>query len=237
MYRNLTSENYLNKEGIYVLAYYLLYLLLITIFPGFESANWISLVFLPLFLIYVNQRKNSYRNSLKLSLASFGIKKYNLERGIFPALLLGVVSSCIILFLTAWAGIISLTLISAKYFLYIPIAFIFVLFTTAIVEEFFFRAILQSRIERLSKNNNLAIFITSILFGIYHLSFFFLNQNFVQYNFTHITFLSSFGYGMLLGLVSGFIYSKTEENLLASVLYNALCSSIVTAIYFHLNFF
>jgi len=237
LYRNLASENYLNKEAVFVVSYFFIYILLIAIFPGLESANWISLVFLPLLLIYVHQKKNSTQNSFILSLASFGIKKYNLGRGILLSLFLGIISAFLIMLFAITNGKIYFHEINPGLLLYLPIALLFILLTTAILEEFFFRAILQSRIERLLKRKYAAIFISSVLFGLYYLAFYYVNQNLVQYNYTHISLITAYGHGMFVGLISGYLYTKTEENLIASILYNSLCSSIVTTVYFQQYFF
>lgn len=237
MYRNSFNESLLNKEGVFVLTYYLIYLTSVAIFPKLESANWISLVFLPLLLLYIHQKKSLVNFSVKLSLASFGIKRYNLSRGLNLALIAGIITGILLLLYALFQNRTPTRNFSVSLLYILPLSLILIVMTTSVIEEFFFRGVLMARLARLLRNNVFSIFLTACLFGLYHTMFALIDHSFFQYLYTHVSLIEAFTYGFVIGTVSGMIYSSSGENLLASILFNSLSCLPLTALYLMNNYF
>jgi hypothetical protein len=88
-----TETTDLKQEAIPALAYFAIYMAYL--FYKFENEfmHWITLVMVPLLLLFLLQRMTRGSSSLRLALASVGFKKGNLTTGLGWAVILGLLLS------------------------------------------------------------------------------------------------------------------------------------------------
>ncbi len=107
----------------------------------------------------------------------------------------------------------------------LPIALALLLFTVGVTEEVFFRGVLQTRLTELARSKVLAILIVSVLFGLYHLPYAYLNLPYAYLNPSWpssgdlgAAFQAAMFNGVLGGVVIGGVYALANNNLIAAIL-------------------
>ena len=98
----------------------------------------------------------------------------------------------------------------------LPLLYIFLIFEVGLVEEFFFRALVQSRLAAITKSETGGIILSGLLFGLAHAPGFYLRGGGTLDNLgQHPTLFMSVGYSILILSVGGFflsiIWSKTKN--------------------------
>jgi membrane protease YdiL (CAAX protease family) len=154
-----------------------------------------------------------------------GLEKHRAKNGIIWAVLIGLVLSGLQLFLSRNKNQILEVLISRKVFILFPVSLILMLFLAGVTEEFFFRGVLQTRLQHLFKSNVVAVLVTSLLFGLYHLPYAYLNPRWPSHGNWPDALGAAFGQGVPMGLILGALYVRTKNNLVACVLVHALINS------------
>lgn len=106
-----------------------------------------------------------------------------------------------------------------------PLVFAWLIVEVGIVEEFFFRALLQTRIARLFRSETAGIALASLLFGLMHAPGFYLRTAATQENLgAHPSVLMAAGYAIVVtstaGIFLGVLWSRTR-NFAAVVLVHA----------------
>jgi membrane protease YdiL (CAAX protease family) len=108
-------------------------------------------------------------------------------------------------------------LITNKQLLFgLPLLFIWLIFEVGLVEEFFFRALVQSRLTEITKSEIGGIILSGLFFGLAHAPGFYLRGGGSLDNLgQHPSLFMSIGYSILILSVSGFflsiIWSKTKN--------------------------
>ncbi len=219
-----TAQNgSLRKEAWFALGYYAIYMVYMFLRPESDVMHWLSLVLLPLLLIYLYQRFTSSGWSLRSSLSTVGLRKGNLRTGLVWAIPVGLGLSLIIqLFLSSNREAFREILTSGKFLYLAPLALVLLLLTVGVTEEFFFRGILQTRLAALLRSNVLAVLATSILFGLYHLPYAYLKPSWPTYGDLGSAFIAAMSNGILGGLILGGVYVLARSNLVAVILVHAL---------------
>lgn len=136
-----------------------------------EKGQWGSLVIIPLGLIYLFNRKFDKNYNFKAVLVSIGLKRGHLSYGMGWAVLPGLILSLLQLVMSRNNEKFLDIIYSGKIIIYLQIALLLLLFTVGIIEEGFFRGVLQSRLQKLTKSKWISLIITTILFGIYHIPY------------------------------------------------------------------
>ncbi|MEW6213421.1 MAG: CPBP family intramembrane glutamic endopeptidase [Acidobacteriota bacterium] len=219
----MTDKNTsLAREAVYGFIYFSGYLGYLFYRRETELAHWLSLVLIPFFLILWHQRS---KNSVSESLASIGLMRGNLKKGLWWACLLGLVLSALQLFLSRRAGAILQLIYSGKAAWLFPMVLILMLVTAGFTEEFFFRGVLQTRFEKLFRNRFLAVVAASILFGLYHLPYAYLNPRWPSFGNWSDALASAMGQGVPAGLILGAVYARTR-NLFVPVIVHSLINTL-----------
>lgn len=91
------------------------------------------------------------------------------------------------------------------------IVFFLVFVLTAIPEEFFFRGILQTRIEKVLKKPVIALIITSTIFALYHIPYRLLITNSLTYGSIKYTICSIFTQQFLIAIFLGVYWQKSRN--------------------------
>lgn len=211
-------DNVLIKEAVIVLSYFLIYMTYSFIFPGLDYLHWLTLVLIPFGMLYLIQRKNLISPSFKLSLAFFGLRKNNLSNGIAAALMIGFFVSAIQIAASDNVGVVWQLVNSGEIFYLLPISFFFLIFSVGFTEEFFFRGVLQTRISRLVNSNIFGIVSTSFLYGVYSIPYYYIISSNTNFFSGDLDFLFIFGGSFITGLILGYVYLKSNENLLSCIL-------------------
>jgi len=212
-----------SRETYLIILYFLIYLAyMFFIYLEGEKMHWLSLVIIPLGLIYIFNRQIEKNYDYKDLLASIGLKRGHLSFGIGWAVIAGLSLSILQLAMSRNSGKFLEIVYSGKIIYYFPLAFLLLLFTTGITEEVFFRGILQSRLEKLSRSKWISLLITTLLFGIYHIPYAYLNPNWPSFGDFPYAVRIAMVDGCLGGIIIGLVYIKSRSNLLTAILVHAL---------------
>jgi membrane protease YdiL (CAAX protease family) len=206
----------LRKEALFALAYFALYLGYMFVNPENEWMHWLTLVAIPFFSLAF-WHKRTLRLALSATLASFGLRKRNFKTGLGWAILLGLALSLLQLFISRQSEAFWELFRSGKALLYFPLTLLLLLLTAGFTEEFFFRGFMQTRLVALLRSRFWAIIITSLLFGIYHLPYAYLNPNWPSSGDWGAALTSALVQGIPAGIILGILYARTQNNLLACI--------------------
>ncbi len=213
----------MKSEAGLALVYFLLYMGYLFLNPESELGHWLTLVALPLALLILYQRRVWDNWSLEKTLTTVGLERGSLTRGLVWAIPLGLGVSLVLQLLLSSNVDAFRELITSGRFLYLlPLALVLLLLTAGLTEEFFFRGVLQTRLAALLRSNVLAILVVSVLFGLYHLPYAYLNPHWPSAGDLGAAFQAAMVNGMLGGVVLGAVYVFARGNLLAPVIVHAL---------------
>ncbi len=162
-----------------------------------------------------------YKFLYKFRLRDFGLvvkaKEFFTRKNIVIILAMALIIFCFQYFLGNGAAPIREGLITKKQLLIgLPLLYVFLIFNVGLVEEFFFRALLQSRISVITNSEIGGITISGLLFGLAHAPGFYLRGGGTLDNLgQHPSFFMSAGYSIVVLSVGGFflsiIWSKTKN--------------------------
>ncbi len=204
-------------------AYFLLYMAYLFWRQESEALHWVSLVFIPVLLVLILNRRMP--KSVASTLASFGLRRGNLTRGLGLTLVLGSALGLFQLFFSRNGPAALEAFASGKALYLFPLGFILMLLTAGFTEEVFFRGFLQTRLEALTGSKWGGLIVTSLLFGLYHLPYAYFNPNWPSAGNWGAAWGSALGQGIPGGLVLGGVYLYSRKNLLASIILHALINS------------
>lgn len=211
------DEN-LKAETPYVLAYFAIYLAYLFLRPEGELLHWLTLVAIPLIWLLHRRRRNPA--PLSAALHSVGLSRANWTRGIGWALLIGLALSVAQLWASRNRAEILLTLQSARSIYLLPLTFMLMLIFAGFTEEFFFRGLLQRRLQS-HMPSAAAVVVASLMFGLYHLPYAYLHPRWPSHGDWPEALAASFGQGLPIGILLGTLYVRSR-NLLACALCHAL---------------
>ncbi len=194
--------------------------------PESELFHWLTLVIVPFLLLRVIQRRATPKLSFRLSLASVGLARGNLKTGVIWATGLGIILGFLQIFLSRRGGEIEGLFSSGKVIYVLPLALMMILFTAGFTEEFFFRGILQTRLQWLINSKVLSVLICAALFGLYHLPYAYMNTNWPSHGDWWSAVSTSLAEGFPGGLILGIVYFRSRNNLLASVVVHTLMNTL-----------
>lgn len=218
-----TGHADLKREALLALVYYAIYVGYLFFHQENELAHWLTLVLLPLVLLCLHQRRAWNDWSLRATLGTVGLRRGQLGRGLLWAIPLGLGVSLAAQLLLSRNAEVFLELVASGRALYLaPIAFLFLLLTTGVTEEFFFRGILQTRLTAAFRSNVLGVIVASILFGLYHVPYAYLNPNWPSYGDLAGALQAGLFNGILGGVVLGVVYVMARGNLVAAIIVHAL---------------
>jgi membrane protease YdiL (CAAX protease family) len=211
-------------EGRIALVYFAVYLAYLFWNPESEALHWVSLVALPLFLVFLVRRARPSQPSGLL--ASFGIRRATWTRGLLWAVVLGLVLSLLQVEMSRYTDEVWEIIRSGRALYLFPLVFAFMLLTAGFTEEFFFRGFVQTRLEPLLRSKIAALVVTSILFGIYHVPYAYLNPNWPSAGDWGAAWQAALGQGIPGGLILGGVYLWSKQNLFSAVVLHSLINSI-----------
>jgi membrane protease YdiL (CAAX protease family) len=217
---------YIKNEALWALIYYAVYLVYLFFSLENEFLHWLTMVLIPFGFFYMYQTKKLGSRSIKSTLSSFGLEKTRLLNGLHWAILLGLVLSFLQRYFSRNNDQIAFLFRSGKFAYLFPMALVLMLFTAGFTEEFFFRGVLQTRLQQMFPSKIIAVIVTSVLFGIYHLPYAYLNPRWPSYGNLSEAFSSALGQGIPMGLILGAVYVRTKNNLLACIVVHSLLNSL-----------
>ena len=100
------------------------------------------------------------------------------------------------------------------------------LITAGFTEEFFFRGFLQTRIVRATNSRLFGVAAASIMFGLYHLPYAYLNPNWPSHGDLTAAISMVLSEAVLMGIILGVLFEKTNNNLMACVLMHSLFNAL-----------
>lgn len=222
---NQRMEN--RKEAIFALAYFFIYLGYLFFNPENELLHWLTLVILPSIVLFVIQRRaRKSRWTVREMMATVGLAKSRLKNGIVLAIIAALGLGMLQLVFSYQREDIWAKIASGKIIFALPIAFIFMLLTAGFTEEYFFRGILQTRIAKSINSRFWGVAVVSILFGVYHLPYAYLNPDWPSHGDWTAALGSALGQGIPMGIALGIVYEKSKNNLLACVIMHSLFNAL-----------
>jgi membrane protease YdiL (CAAX protease family) len=163
------------RESWIAPVYFVAYLVYLFLARESELLHWLSLVTIPLLIVILF--KDPGTRTPGAVLASLGLRRGNLTRGVGWAILLGLTFSVFQAFFTSKSADIQELILTGKALYLYPITFLLMMMMAGFTEEFFFRGFLQTRLETLVRSKWLAVLIVMLLFGVYHLPYAYFNPN------------------------------------------------------------
>jgi membrane protease YdiL (CAAX protease family) len=162
-----------------------------------------------------------YKFIYKFSLHDFGLvvkaKEFFTIKNFLIFLAMAIVILLFQFFLGNGASSIRAGLISGRQlYIGLPLLYLFLIIRVGLVEEFFFRGLVQSRLAAITKSEIGGIILSDLFFGLAHAPGFYLRGGGTLDNLgQHPSFFMSVGYSILILSVGGFflsvIWSKTRN--------------------------
>lgn len=211
------------RETLLAVIYYVLYVSYLFFYQESEIVHWLTLVLLPATLLSFYQRHVWNQWSLRATLGTVGLKRGQLSRGLAWAIPLGLAVSLIVqLLLSRNAETFRELISTGRAFYLAPLVFVLLLLTTGVTEEFFFRGVLQTRLAVAFRSKVVGVLATSILFGLYHVPYAYLNPNWPSHGDLGAALQAGLANGFLGGVVLGGVYVLAGGNLIAPIVVHAL---------------
>jgi membrane protease YdiL (CAAX protease family) len=203
--------------------YFLLYLGYLFWRSESELGHWLSLVLLPLALVLsLNRGRHA---PLSSALATFGLRRGTLLRGLGLTLVLGLLLGLLQVFLSrSGPGVLEAFRNGTALYL-LPLSFLLMVATAGFTEEFFFRGFLQTRLEGLLGSRVGGLVLASLFFGVYHLPYAYLNPHWPSAGDWGAAWTAALGQGIPAGLILGGLFLISRKNLVACVVLHALVNA------------
>ena len=219
----------MRRRALFALGYYAAYMGYHFWRPESDLLHWVSLVIVPLALIFLLEPGPDGKRSLSAALASVGLRRGNLATGLGWALVLGLAISTLAALASNRRPEVWDVLTSMRALYMLPAAFLLLLLTAAFTEEFFFRGVLQARLTDWTRSRVAGVLITALLFGIYHIPYAFLEPAWPSYGDLGAATRVALWEGGLGGLILGTVFVFAKRNLVASILVHA-CINLLPAL-------
>jgi len=181
------------------------------------------MVLVPLLLIFLTLPRG--RRTIGAALASVGLRRANLRRGIGWAILAGALITVFQVFLGARADAIQELFRSGRAVWLLPLTFVLMLVMAGFTEEFLFRGFIQTRLETLFRSRWAAVIVTALLFGVYHLPYAYFNPSWPSHGDWGAAWGAALGNGVPGGLLLGALYVVSRGNLLACIVLHSLINA------------
>ncbi|HZD03969.1 MAG TPA: type II CAAX endopeptidase family protein [Longimicrobiales bacterium] len=211
------------RDGWIALAYLALYLGWLFRHQESELEHWITMVVVPLGLAaaFLPREKRSPGTTL----ASLGLRRGNLGKGLGWAFLIGGLITVFQVYVGGNAEAIQGLIRSGRAFWLFPLTLLLMAALAGLTEEVLFRGFLQTRLERLLHSRWGAVLLASMLFGLYHLPYAYLNPRWPSHGDWGAAWGAALGNGVPGGLVLGALYVVSGGNLLACVVLHSLVNA------------
>jgi membrane protease YdiL (CAAX protease family) len=221
-----TPISFGKAEYAWMVAYTVVYMAYLFLSLENEAMHWVSLVLIPSIVIYILQARQTGIRSVGRMLASVGLARATITNGVLWAILIGVALSVLQLFVSRNSEQIIAMFTSGKAVYMYPIGLILIFLTAGFTEEFFFRGVLQTRLQALFASKVIPVLITSFLFGLYHLPYAYFNPRWPSYGDFPDALMAAFGQGIPGGLILGTVYARSKNNLLACVIVHSMINAL-----------
>jgi membrane protease YdiL (CAAX protease family) len=211
------------RDGWIALSYFLLYWTFLFLRQESESGHWLTLVLIPIAIAFLSLPAG--RRSLGTALASLGLQRGNLRGGIGWALAAGGLLTVFQVFFGGQADAIQDLIRTGRAVWLFPMTFLLMMALAGFTEEVMFRGYLQTRVETLLDSRWWAVVVTSVLFGLYHLPYAYMNPRWPSHGDWGAAWIAAMGNGVPGGLVLGALYVVSRGNLLACVVLHSLINA------------
>jgi len=194
-----------------------------------EVEHWPTMVILPLAMVAAFH-PGSLGARFGGALGSLGFRPARPRRGLVLTALLGLAVCLFQIGFSSMSDEIVALLSSLRALVVVPAVLVFLLVLTALTEETLFRGYLQTRLERLTGSPAWGLVITSVLFGLYHLPYAYLNPNWPSAGDWSAALIASLGQGIAGGLILGGLFLYSGRNLYMPILLHAFVDLLPAAV-------
>ena len=213
------------RDGWIALGYFVVYLSYLFWRQESEFAHWATMVVLPLAIAYASLRIQTGENNLKAAMATLGLRRGNLTRGLGWAVLVGTLITVYQVFFGGRAQAIQELIRTGQALWLFPLSLVLMLLLAGFTEEVLFRGFLQNRLAHLLHSRWLAVLVSSFLFGLYHLPYAYFNPNWPSHGDWGAAWAAALGNGVPGGLLLGGLFVVSRGNLLACVVLHSLVNA------------
>ena len=231
----MAEELDLKREAPWVLIYFALYFGYLWLTLEDEVRHWATLVIIPFAVLAWLQRNRMGHWEIKQSLTTVGLRKPMWTQSSFWALVIGILLSSLQLVLSRNKAQIWHLLVSGKGVPLFLLAFVLMVLTAGFTDEFFFRGVLQTRLQALFKSKVVAVLVASILFGLYHLPYAYLHPRWPSHGNWPDAFGAAFGQAVPMGLILGTVYARSGNNLIPAVIVHSLFDTLPAMASLHIG--
>lgn len=216
----------LANETIFVVLYILAYSAVLILFTRYqtEPTHWVTLVAMPIGLLFWLQNGSADAWSLSKTFTSIGLRSDNLTSGLVPGVAVGLAMSVATVAVSGRREAVLAIFRSGRFAVLLPAALIATLLTAGTTEEIFFRGIVQPRLGLALGSETAAILVTAAIFGAYHVPFAYFLDAGTRGNLAG-SIKHSAVFPAVLGLVAGTAYAN-YENLLVPIVIHTLSNSL-----------
>jgi membrane protease YdiL (CAAX protease family) len=207
------------------IVYFAIYLVYLFATLESEFMHWVTMIVIPVALVAVYAGPG---RRLRRTLASLGLRWGALRHGLGWAIGLSIAVSFFQIGMSRMGDDIVALLTSNRALIALPFTMLFLLLTTALTEEMLFRGYLQTRLERLTGSKWWGLILASVLFGLYHLPYAYLNPRWPSAGDWGDAFAASLGQGIPGGLILGGLFLRGRKNLLGPIILHA-CVDLLPA--------
>ena len=186
-----------------------------------EWAHWATLVLAPLALSAAAMRWTGAPVTASAVAAGYGLRRGHLRDGLLLAVATGVALGVLQLLVSRQRDAFVELIRSGRAFLLLPITLTLMIATAATTEEFFFRGFLQPRLEAITSSRVAGLVLASVLFGLYHLPYAYLNPHWPSAGHWGAAWSAAMSQGVLGGLILGGVFLASGRNLVASIVVHA----------------
>ena len=210
-------------QGWVALGYFSVYLGYLFAFRESEKLHWLSLVLVPVLIAIALAPAQQGR--FREALASIGLRRGNLTRGILWAIGLGFAFSVFQAFGGQYASEIREIVASGQALWMFPLTLVLMLITAGVTEEVFFRGFLQTRVQSLTGSAWIAIAVVTIAFSLYHLPYAYFNPRWPSFGDWGAAWIAAFSNGVPGGIILGALYHKSQNNLIPCIILHSMINA------------
>jgi membrane protease YdiL (CAAX protease family) len=219
------SDDLPRIECAAAVAYAILYIAYLFLYPENEFAHWLTLVAIPFAgLRLLAWRYHGSFAGWRAHLQCFGLGRPR-ARGVVAAVaVVGCVSALQLLGRNG-AGIRELFVSGRALWLW-PASMALMVLTAATTEEFFFRGVVQARLAAVLPVRGVAVVIAALLFSLYHVPYAMMTPGWGTQGDLVASMRAAFATGLPLGILFGIVFSAGGQNLVVSILAHAGVNSL-----------
>jgi membrane protease YdiL (CAAX protease family) len=224
------------SPGVVALAYSVALVGYLWLVQENDLGHWLSMVLAPFAGVVLESKARRRRPLVRESFASVGLRRSRWRAGLGFAIVVGVAASVAQLLVSDQRAEIWDVVRTGRVLVYLPLVLVLLVLTAAFTEELFFRGVLLTRLADWWHSEVAALVVSAALFGLYHFPYAYLDPEWSTHG-DAVAALTECGWAALAGLLLGYVFLRSDRNLVASVVSHALLDALpaMTMVHFAIH--